>query len=289
MEQELLKTQDFKGFGMQLKKLRESRGISLEQINKDTKIRIKYLEAIESGELSKIPGGEVYIKGFLSSYGEAIGLDSDQIIQQYKNIAQSEEKKEKEEKVEDVIDNERSETTDKKLHQININPKIIIYILIAILLIFCLSKGISYIKIKHENDINSMKQETNDVKTPHLDTKSDETSDDNLTRDDADEVIEKVSVELIEEDKNNSVYMVNDEIIKASLEVLKDRCWIRVKENEKTIYEATLDAGKEESWDCENNLKIRVGNPNVIKLIVNGQELELSGNNARNIILKRRD
>ena len=63
----------------------------------------------------------------------------------------------------------------------------------------------------------------------------------------------------------------------------------RVKENEKTIYEATLDAGKEESWDCENNLKIRVGNPNVIKLIVNGQELELSGNNARNIILKRRD
>ena len=78
--------------------MRESRGISLEQINKDTKIRIKYLEAIESGELSKIPGGEVYIKGFLSSYGEAIGLDSDQIIQQYKNIAQSEEKKKKRKK-----------------------------------------------------------------------------------------------------------------------------------------------------------------------------------------------
>ncbi|MCG0276815.1 MAG: helix-turn-helix domain-containing protein, partial [Thermosediminibacteraceae bacterium] len=57
-----------KELGEYLKYTRLSKNISLEEINKETKIRVKYLVAIEEGNFESIPGGEVYIKGFLKNY-----------------------------------------------------------------------------------------------------------------------------------------------------------------------------------------------------------------------------
>ena len=66
---------NFKELGEYLKISRENAEISLEQVQKQTKIRIKYLKAIENGDFSVIPGGEVYIKGFLKNYADSIGLN----------------------------------------------------------------------------------------------------------------------------------------------------------------------------------------------------------------------
>jgi cytoskeletal protein RodZ len=42
---------------MQLATIRETQGISLEQIASDTKISVRSLRAIEEGEFKKLPGG----------------------------------------------------------------------------------------------------------------------------------------------------------------------------------------------------------------------------------------
>ena len=82
-----------KELGEYLRSSRENAKISLEQVQKQTKIRIKYLKAIENGDFSVMPGGEVYIKGFLKNYADSIGLDSDNILEHYNNI-RGEHKKE---------------------------------------------------------------------------------------------------------------------------------------------------------------------------------------------------
>ena len=56
--------------GEELKNARLERGISLTWVQHETKIRSRYLEAIEAGDFSVIPGGDIYLKGFIRSYAQ---------------------------------------------------------------------------------------------------------------------------------------------------------------------------------------------------------------------------
>lgn len=52
-----------------------------------TKIRLRYLEALEAGNFETIPG-EVYTKGFLRAYAEYLGLDGTAMVERYKSERQ---------------------------------------------------------------------------------------------------------------------------------------------------------------------------------------------------------
>jgi len=69
-------------FGAQLKQARESRGISLRQIATSTKISTVALEALERGDLSKLPGG-IFSRAFVRAYAIEVGLDPEEISQQF--------------------------------------------------------------------------------------------------------------------------------------------------------------------------------------------------------------
>lgn len=69
-------------FGAQLKQARESRGISLRQIATSTKISTVALEALERGDLSKLPGG-IFSRAFVRAYAIEVGLDPDEIVSKF--------------------------------------------------------------------------------------------------------------------------------------------------------------------------------------------------------------
>jgi cytoskeleton protein RodZ len=69
-------------FGAQLKQARESRGISLRQIATSTKISVVALEALERGDFSRLPGG-IFSRAFVRSYALEVGLNPDQIVEQF--------------------------------------------------------------------------------------------------------------------------------------------------------------------------------------------------------------
>ncbi|MDX2050494.1 MAG: helix-turn-helix domain-containing protein [Rickettsiaceae bacterium] len=56
-----------------LKKTRLERGIDLEKISEDLRIRKKYLEAIENGDLKQVPG-KAYRDGYIRMYSSYLGL-----------------------------------------------------------------------------------------------------------------------------------------------------------------------------------------------------------------------
>ncbi len=62
-----------------LREARVSRHYSLEQVEAATKIRCKFLEAIESDDYSKLPS-LAYAKGFVKNYSAYLGLDSDTVL-----------------------------------------------------------------------------------------------------------------------------------------------------------------------------------------------------------------
>jgi cytoskeletal protein RodZ len=61
---------------------RERKGVDLYRAERDTKIRARYLAALERGDYAELPGS-VYTKGFLRNYASYLGLDPDVALAQY--------------------------------------------------------------------------------------------------------------------------------------------------------------------------------------------------------------
>jgi cytoskeletal protein RodZ len=66
-------------FGGQLRKLREQRRITLELIEKKTKVSIGLLRSLEKGGCEGWPGG-IYSRGYVRAYAEAIGIDPEHVV-----------------------------------------------------------------------------------------------------------------------------------------------------------------------------------------------------------------
>jgi len=62
---------------------RERKGVDLYRAERDTKIRARYLGALERGDYKELPGA-VYTKGFLRNYAMYLGLDPDEVLLQWR-------------------------------------------------------------------------------------------------------------------------------------------------------------------------------------------------------------
>ena len=62
---------------------RERKGVDLYRAERDTKIRSRYLAALEHGDYRELPGA-VYTKGFLRNYAIYLGLDPEDVLRQWR-------------------------------------------------------------------------------------------------------------------------------------------------------------------------------------------------------------
>ncbi|NDV24489.1 RodZ domain-containing protein [Desulfovibrio sp. JC022] len=76
---------DLKELGSRLKDERERQGLTIEQIMEITKVSRVNINAIESGNRKEFPH-EVYAKGFVKTYAKALGLDAEQIGEEFSQI-----------------------------------------------------------------------------------------------------------------------------------------------------------------------------------------------------------
>ena len=68
--------------------IRASKGISLQDIACTTKITMRYLEAIESGEFDKLPGG-VYNVSYIRQYARAAEYDESMLLDHYRKLLET--------------------------------------------------------------------------------------------------------------------------------------------------------------------------------------------------------
>lgn len=68
--------------GNSLRDARLRRGIDLAEVEAKTKIRVKYLEALEDEEFDVLPA-ETYVKGFLRTYADFLGLEGRLYVEEY--------------------------------------------------------------------------------------------------------------------------------------------------------------------------------------------------------------
>jgi hypothetical protein len=68
--------------GTSLREARERQGLGYPEIELATKIRAKYIRALEEEDFTSIPG-DAYIRGFLRTYADYLGLDGDVYVDEY--------------------------------------------------------------------------------------------------------------------------------------------------------------------------------------------------------------
>lgn len=70
--------------GEMLKRTRMEKGISIEELQETTKIRRRYIEAIEEDQLDALPG-TFYARAFVKNIAEVLGLNPHQVLSQYES------------------------------------------------------------------------------------------------------------------------------------------------------------------------------------------------------------
>jgi transcriptional regulator with XRE-family HTH domain len=90
--------------GEELKRERELRGISLQEISEATKINIRHLRDLEEDRLENLPG-KFFIKGIIRTYAKYIGLDEIAVLNSFyeTELFKKEEEESKKEDKEEYI------------------------------------------------------------------------------------------------------------------------------------------------------------------------------------------
>jgi cytoskeletal protein RodZ len=70
------------GIGEKLRLEREAQGIALRDISEQTRISMRYLEAIETKDYRRLPGG-IFNRSFIRAYAKFVGYNEDQAIEEY--------------------------------------------------------------------------------------------------------------------------------------------------------------------------------------------------------------
>ena len=68
--------------GEQLRTAREERGIPLREISDQTRIQVRYLEAIETNDYKRLPGG-IFNRSFVKAYAKYVGYDEKEAVEAY--------------------------------------------------------------------------------------------------------------------------------------------------------------------------------------------------------------
>jgi cytoskeleton protein RodZ len=75
-------------FGENLRREREMRGVTLQEISAATKISVRFLLALEEEEFTKLPGG-IFTRSFIRAYAKYLGLDEERVLAEYHLVAQA--------------------------------------------------------------------------------------------------------------------------------------------------------------------------------------------------------
>ncbi len=258
-----------------LKQIREEKGISLDQIVQDTKISKRVLEAFEKGDLSDLFLSEVYLKGFARTYARYLGIDEQKIIRQLFGEHPSISKK-----VIAPYNDDNNNTTDKTFHRrvpeyldilVSFGKKTVIFLFLFVAGMFLklpkrflLTAGVVLLslfivvfllthRVAHDKDLSSVASSGKTVEKVAQGDISEELAP-SQSLDSENEPIPPV----VEPQEKKETFSVIVEAL--------DDCWIRVKADGVELFRKTLNKGDIEKWEAKKELSMWVGNAGVLKV-----------------------
>lgn len=259
-----------------LRRERERKNLTVKDIEEGTSIRSAYIEALENGEISKLPG-EVYARGFLKNYANFLGLDAESLLREFAaeispetSIEEiSESNKAEEKKSVNVRVTELPETNVKITRRREENREAggsSKFIAAAFLAAVVLIGGFYYFVLGSDAvanvDINVAQttETTEPAQNPEVATAPDN------------QVAPKPA------EKNSGGAPASAAVPGVGIQAkFSGPCWVRATVDGAVVYEGTANSGETLNWQGNNAVNIRVGNAGAAEITMNGQSIGKMG------------
>lgn len=234
-------------FGLHLKQARERRGISLRQIAASTKISTGALEALERGDFSRLPGG-IFSRAFVRAYADEVGLDPEETVRQYTELADAAA-------ASSELESSSAEITDDDRAFLERQRKAGKWLqAIAVLFLIAIGGGIGYWRISVAASKAPAVQVVTESSVPPVSAPAVPAPAPSATTPDAPAesavpVPTTVSIQL-----------------RATAS-----CWVQVTADGKLVLSRNLTAGESQTFVGEKEVTLQLGNAGAIEWTVNGK------------------
>ena len=253
-----------------LRREREKQGLTIANVEKGTSIRGLYIEHIERGNVAELPG-MVYAKGFVRNYAKFLGLNAENLVQQFaeENGSVSAPSAPELETPAPTRRISLSNVGDESLSKISIGSSSASYAGIfgklavgIIVLVALVGGGAAVISA-----INSPARET--AEPPPVKTEQPAPA--------------SAAAEADASDATRAA--ANADGVRVSV-TLAERCWTEVSVDGKSVFEGIIEKGKTETWQGKESVVVRAGNAGALDVIFNGKKLGKFGDNGE--VVERR-
>ncbi|SEM49106.1 protein RodZ, contains Xre-like HTH and DUF4115 domains [Mesobacillus persicus] len=273
--------------GERFKQEREAKGLSLEQLQSMTKIQKRYLVGIEEGNYSMMPG-KFYVRAFIKQYAEAVGLDPDEIFEQYKNEIPTTYNEDLPEQLSRVQSRKSISGSTSKV--LDILPKLLIGLVVIGVIVLVWYWLVQSAGDETQENVNEGNNPVNIEETPNVieeeNTEAPATEEENPEagneETEQEEVVEEpdTPVQEITVAENNgslTVYDLNNAEAFEVKVVSTGSTWVSVKNGAgKSFFETTLQKDASETVDLSNETEaaIRIGFVPATEIYINGEKLD---------------
>jgi len=249
--------------GNTLREARIRRGLTIKDVESVTKIRSRYLEALEEDDFSVLPGS-TFVTAFLRTYSGFLKLDSAALVEEYKRHHEPRRSEESTVlRVEPTSHSRSPGAAERQKRKARRNQRGYLFIgALAVVVVALLGYFGTDWGTRGAASI-SPESVPNEVTTTSL---------------------APVSSTTTEPGSGNSTttvsVMLSGENVTLVLSVTKGSCWLVVREDSKDgaeLYAGTLSAGGQKTFDSAKRYWMNVGNPKSLALTLNGAAAKVDG------------
>ncbi|AKP68199.1 helix-turn-helix domain-containing protein [Companilactobacillus ginsenosidimutans] len=271
--------------GQKLRNARIKKGYTIDDLQQVTKIQKRYLIAIEEGQFDHLPG-DFYVRAFIKQYCEAVGLSSDELLDEYKAEipdSQPHETVQTEETTKKRSISENSNSFFSNLR--NYVPQIIVGVVVIVII------GVIIFGMIHRSQSSSEVTIPKDNSAQTSTKKSSSNSSKSTTKKKAAKKSTEISVK--ETDTKGTYTVKNlpaDKDFDVTVSATSGQAWIQFSEGSSdTVWQQAISAGDKKSTNVPATTKtfaVHTGNINNTKVEVAGKTVDL-GSTASNSSIVR--
>ncbi len=278
------------GIGERLKQEREMKNLSLNDIQKQTKIQTRYLSAIEQERFNVMPGS-FYVRAFIKEYATTLGLDAEQLMEEYHHDLPFDQ----EEKVvlSRVNSSKKNSSTTKAPVIFSFLPTVIVVVLlIGIAFVVWLfsqgyfggeDKGANIEQTESDNGAGNQVQlppkNPTEGEDQAEDTEQNEEQVDEKEQSTDQEPTTEINLDSFANNESNYTLVTTEEELELVIST-EGQNWLEIEnEDGESFYYSTLtNDNSPESIDISDfsQVYLRFGEPNSIQIEINGKPVELS-------------
>ena len=262
--------------GDKLRSARKAKGMSIEDVEKITKIQRRYLTAIENDDFDQLPG-DFYVRAFIRQFADVVGLNGKELLADYKSEVPEAKP---EEYVENSIDNKseriKETTNSRKGLWRNYLPQIatVVGVVLVILVVY-----IVYTRFFTGTNQQSANQAENVTISSHI--KSSKSKASLKKKSTPKTTTSEVKISSLGNNSYRVSGLKSDRTL--TLGTTKDDVWAQILVNGSSVWQGTLKANEKHSVQLPenvNNVSVQMGNSVSTTLTLAGKKV--NAHNATN-------